>query len=167
MIAFWMAIWAIGLLLLYGAGATVAWVIRGFGGSEQAHQPPWEWRGGIGGGPMAEQMSRPVRAMQVWQILVAAAHERRTLTYGEVARHLGFDGAGVLAQILGLIMTYCQQNGLPPLTVLIVNTDTGLPGSGLTTVADLPKDREAVYRQNWYSRHPVQIADFERIAGAH
>ena len=116
---------------------------------------------------MPEQMSRPVRAMQVWQILIAAAHERRTLTYGEVAGLLGVEGAGVLAQILGLIMTYCQQNGLPPLTVLVVNQDTGLPGSGLTTVEDLPKDREAVYRQDWYSRYPAQIADFERIASGH
>jgi alkylated DNA nucleotide flippase Atl1 len=49
---------------------------------------------------MARRMSRPERAMQVWQILIAAAHERRTLTYGEVAALLGFEGAGVLAQIL-------------------------------------------------------------------
>jgi len=114
---------------------------------------------------MPEQMSRPVRAMQVWQILIAAAHDRRTLTYGEVADLLGFEGAGVLAQILGLIMNYCEQNGLPPLTVLVVNQDSGIPGSGLTTVENLPKDRESVYRQDWYSRYPVQISDFERIAG--
>jgi len=113
---------------------------------------------------MAQRMNRSERAMQVWQILIAVAHERRTITYGEVADLLGFEGAGVLAQILGLIMIYCQTNELPPLTVLVVNQGTGLPGEGLTTVEDLPRDREAVYRQAWYSRFPVQIADFQEIA---
>ena len=113
---------------------------------------------------MAERMNRPARAMQVWQILVAAAHERRTLTYGDLADILGFGGAGVLAQILGLIMNYCKSNNLPPLTILVVNQNTGLPGEGLTTVANLPQDRESVYRYNWYSRFPVQIEDFEKVA---
>lgn len=113
---------------------------------------------------MAERMSRPARAMQVWQILIAAAHERRTLTYGDVADLLGFEGAGVLAQILGLIMTYCKNEQLPPLTVLVVRQETGLPGEGLTTVEDLPRDREAVYRYAWYARFPVQISDFEKIS---
>src|SRR5690349_21563097 len=113
---------------------------------------------------MAEEMNRPARAMQVWQILVAVAHERRTLTYGDVADLLGFEGAGVLAQILGLIMIYCKDNGLPPLTILVVNQQTGIPGEGLTTVQDLPRDREAVYRERWYRRFPVQISDFEAIA---
>jgi len=112
---------------------------------------------------MAQRMSRPARAMQVWQILIAAAHERRTLTYGDVADLLGFDGAGVLAQTLGLIMTYCKNEGLPPLTVLVVKHDTGLPGEGLTTVENLPRDREAVYQYAWYGRFPVQISDFSAL----
>lgn len=38
-------------------------------------------------------MKRSERAMQVWQILVAAAHNRQSLTYGHVAQHLEFEGA--------------------------------------------------------------------------
>jgi alkylated DNA nucleotide flippase Atl1 len=113
---------------------------------------------------MVERMSRPVRAMQVWQVLIAAAHERRTLTYGDVADLLGFEGAGVLAQTLGLIMNYCKKNNLPPLTILVVNKGTGIPGEGLTTVQNLPEDREAVYNEQWYRRSPVQISDFQEIA---
>jgi alkylated DNA nucleotide flippase Atl1 len=109
-------------------------------------------------------MTRSERAMQVWQILVAAAHNRQSLTYGQVADYLGFEGAGVLAQILGQIMNHCKEQGLPPLTCLVVNQDTGLPGSGLSTVEDLPRDREAVYRQNWFSLPPAQIKDFEAQA---
>ncbi|MDP3008861.1 MAG: hypothetical protein Q8N30_07300 [Methylococcales bacterium] len=105
-------------------------------------------------------MKRCERAMQVWQILISAAHNRQTLTYGQVADNLEFDGAGVLSQILGRIMNYCQANGLPPLTCIVVNQTTGLPGAGLTTVANLPIDREAVYNQNWFSLYPAQISDF-------
>lgn len=106
-------------------------------------------------------MTRAQRAMQVWQILVAAAHDRRSLTYGQLATHLGFDGAGVFAQILGCIMSYCESKELPPITCLVVNQDTGVPGSGLTTISKLPEDREMVYRHNWYSMFPVQVSDFE------
>jgi len=106
-------------------------------------------------------MTRSERAMQVWQILVAAAHNRQTLTYGHLARYLEFDGAGVFAQILDLIMKYCRAKGLPPLTCLVVNNETGVPGSGLTTVENLPRDREAVYNTNWFGLTPVQISDFE------
>jgi len=110
---------------------------------------------------MAQSMTRSQRAMQVWQILIAAAHNRQSLTYGQVAEYLQFEGAGVLAQILGQIMNYCKAKGLPPLTCLVVNQETGIPGSGLSTVADLPRDREAVYKTNWYALAPVQIPDFE------
>ena len=51
-------------------------------------------------------MTRSERAMQVWQILVGAAHNRQTLTYGQVAEHFEFEGAGVLSQILNCIMEY-------------------------------------------------------------
>lgn len=109
-------------------------------------------------------MTRSERAMQIWQILISAAHNRQTLTYGQVAEHLEFEGAGVLAQILGCIMRYCAAKGLPPLTCLVVNQSTGLPGAGLTTVENLPTDREAVYSQNWFSLYPVQISDLDAYA---
>ena len=110
---------------------------------------------------MARSMPRSQRAMQVWQILISAAHNRQSLTYGHVARYLEFDGAGVLAQTLGEIMYYCKAKGLPPLTCLVVNKRTGIPGSGLSTVANLPRDREAVYKTNWFALAPVQISDFK------
>lgn len=41
------------------------------------------------------------QALQIWQILIAAASDRRTLTYGILADMLGFKGAGVLGRRLG------------------------------------------------------------------
>lgn len=48
---------------------------------------------------------------------------------------------------------YCQQNQLPPLTVIVVNQKTGLPGEGLTDV-ELNADREAVFNYDWFNLYP-------------
>lgn len=93
------------------------------------------------------------RALQIWQILISKAHNRQTVTYGILADMLGFKGAGTLAHMLGHIMFYCQENNLPPLTVIVVNQDTGLPGEGLTAV-ELNADRERVFQHNWYGVFP-------------
>ena len=104
----------------------------------------------------------PMRALQIWQILISAARNRQLLTYGILASMLGYERAGVLAQPLGHIMYYCQQNELPPLTILVVNQDTGVPGEGLTG-ADLNADRESVFRYDWYSIIPP----LQRNSGKH
>ena len=66
---------------------------------------------------------------------------------------VGYRGAGTLANILGHIMMFCLNNSLPPLTVIVVNKDTGLPGQGLRD-ADLNADRESVYRHDWFAMFP-------------
>lgn len=98
--------------------------------------------------------THPKRALQIWQILISKAANRQTLTYGMLANLLGFQGAGTLAPILGHIMYYCQQNQLPPLTVIVVNQTTGLPGIGLTTVNDLHAERENVFNFEWFALYP-------------
>ena len=109
-------------------------------------------------------MKRTERAMQIWQVLIGAAHSRQTLTYDMLGKLIGM-GAGVLAQTLGYVMDYCEMKGLPPLTVLVVRKDTGEPGTGLTTVGQLNRDREAVYTHEWYKMPPVQVQDFEAWSG--
>jgi hypothetical protein len=86
-------------------------------------------------------MTKVERAMQTWPILLGAAHNRQTLTYTIVADLIGM-GPGTLAQVLDVIMRYCTRHGLPPLTSLVVNKDTGQPGTGLTTLEELNRDRE-------------------------
>jgi hypothetical protein len=78
------------------------------------------------------------------------------MTYGELAQLLGFKGAGTLANMLGHVFYYCKQNTLPPLTALVVNQDTGLPGEGLTGV-DLNRAREEVYAYPWYRIWPPTV----------
>ena len=114
-------------------------------------------------------MKRTERAMQIWQILLGAAHNRQTVTYGQIADHLGLGGAGVLSQTLDLIHHYCVAKELPSITCLVVNQESGIPGSGYDPAVgegSLHAIREEVYRKNWYALFPAQIADFEAIAVA-
>ncbi len=108
----------------------------------------------------SDNPTHPLRALQIWQILIGTAKNRQILTYGILADMLGYKGAGVFAQPLGHIMYYCQQNELPPLTIIVVNQDTGIPGTGLTG-ADLSADRESVFRFDWYGLVPPTPEDLK------
>jgi hypothetical protein len=103
-----------------------------------------------------DEATRPARALQMWQILIGKAHNRQTITYGQLAELLGFHGAGTLAHMLGHLYYYCPQNSLPPLTVLVVNQDTGLPGEGFAD-ADLHRSREQVFGYDWYGVWPPTV----------
>ena len=105
---------------------------------------------------------RSERALQVWQILIPAANNRQTLTYKMVANYLEFRGAGILSQILGRIMHYCERENLPPLTCIVVNQETGEPGNGLTTIDNLMKDRENVYNLNWFALMPPTLEELSQ-----
>ena len=108
-------------------------------------------------------MTRYQRASQIWSLLICAARERKTYTYGDIAEILGFGGAMVTAPILGCIMKYCKEHQLPPLTVLVVNRETGLPGEGLTTLEEVNQDRERVFQFDWFAIEPPQNEDFRRV----
>ncbi len=106
-------------------------------------------------------MTRYQRSSQIWALLICAARERKSYTYGQVGDILGFGGAGVFAPLLGPIMWFCEEKKFPPLTVLVVKQDTGLPGEGLSTLEDVNKDREAVFNFDWFGIEPPQNSDFE------
>jgi hypothetical protein len=108
-------------------------------------------------------MTRGQRAQQIWQVLAGASHNRQVLTYSILAERIG-TGAGTLAPLLGAVMHYCANAGLPPLTVIVVNKETGLPGVGLSTVADLGRDRERVFSTSWDTMLPPSATDFETAA---
>lgn len=106
------------------------------------------------------ERNRPSRALQVWLILISAAHNRQILTYNMLAKLLGYGGAGVFAQILGHVAFYCKNNDLPPLTSLVVNEKTGLPGSGIP-VRDTHKLREDVFNYKWFRIVPPTVEQLQ------
>ncbi|MDR6430736.1 putative restriction endonuclease [Brucella pseudogrignonensis] len=89
------------------------------------------------------------RSIQIYTILVVAAHNRQILTYKIVANLIGYRGAGVLDRQLGLLLHWCEHNNLPPLTSIVVNTKTGIPGEGFQ-LEDMNSAREKVFAFKWY-----------------
>lgn len=110
-------------------------------------------------------MKKFQRALQIWSLLVCAARDRRTYTYGELASILGV-GARGMAQFLDPIMRYCRKKSLPPLTVLVVGKGTGRPGAGLNVKKDVDQERERVFDYDWFKMEPPEIRDFEEAARA-
>jgi len=108
---------------------------------------------------MAE-MSTYERAIQIYQILIGAAHNRQVLTYPILSEKIGVPTQG-LGHHLDHIMRYCSHGGLPPLTVLVVQTDSGKPGEGFTNFEDLHRDREKVFAHDWYRMKPLTVEDMK------
>ncbi len=103
------------------------------------------------------------RALQIWQILVSKASNRQSMTYVNLSDMVG--GSVIprdMGRHLNPIMRYCQINGLPPLTILVVNRRTGEPGQGLSSINALNMDREKVFNYGWFGIVPPTLEEFER-----
>lgn len=108
------------------------------------------------------EMSTYERAIQIYQILIGAAHNRQVLTYPIISKMIGVPQQG-LAPHLGHLMHYCDREGLPPITVLVVQKDSGKPGVGFTTFEDLHRDRERVFAHNWYRMKPLTATALQGV----
>lgn len=55
----------------------------------------------------------------------------KLITYGDLSRQLSFPmNPRNIEQPLGRISFACKDNGLPPISVMVVNKDTMMPGDG-------------------------------------
>jgi putative restriction endonuclease len=93
-------------------------------------------------------MIREERAQQLWSILVLAARNRQILTYEMVAQACGVPAPSV-GDFLRPIQQFCSEHNLPPLTSIIVNKYTGLPGDGFIAAMDVPKAHMDTFDNNW------------------
>ncbi|WP_432737403.1 hypothetical protein [Maridesulfovibrio sp. FT414] len=111
------------------------------------------------------------RAVQIWQILVGCAHNQQLITYGQIAKILGYNGAGTMNELIGRIMYYCQDNKLPPLSILAINIKDGTPGEGFeldTNIFEtLDEARMKVFHTKWYKIIPPSAEEFEDIWKKH
>ena len=107
-------------------------------------------------------MDTAERAAQIWPVLVLAARNRQVLTYSILGRLIGVPQAG-LGQLLEPIQSYCLLSKLPPLTILVVGKDTGLPGSGFIAASDIPRHQALVFEHDWLSSAPPTT---EQLAAA-
>lgn len=85
----------------------------------------------------------------VWDILIANARQRTTITYGEIAPTIETNPLNV-GKALGPIQDFCMASGFPPLTALVINT-RGIPGPGFIAwdVDDVETAQRMVFDFNW------------------
>jgi putative restriction endonuclease len=110
-------------------------------------------------------MTQHERAVQLWSILVLAARNRQILTYDLVSQLSGLP-RHTIGQRLAPVQDYCVACKLPPLTVLVVSEDTGMPGDGFIAAADIPAAQAKVFSHNWFGKAAPTDADFASSLGA-
>lgn len=101
------------------------------------------------------------RAAQIWAVLALAARNRQVLTYDIVGKLVGVPRQG-LGRLLEPIQSYCLLEKLPPLTILVVSGETGLPSTGFIATQDIPKNQLNVFTYDWLGRgapSPEEFAD--------
>ncbi|PWU17369.1 MAG: hypothetical protein C5B50_11460 [Verrucomicrobia bacterium] len=109
-----------------------------------------------------------IRALQAWQYLIAKAANRQLVRYPELAARLGYTDNRPLTPILGQVMYLCSDEGLPPLTIIVVNQD-GTPGPGFTDVprGEFDRKREEVFGYDWFGLVPPSFEDFQSAHNRH
>ena len=83
-------------------------------------------------------MTASVRAALSWPVLAWAATDGQMLTYGILGKLIGVPARG-LGHLLDSIQAYCVKHDLPPLTALVVDADSGMPGTGFNAASEVPE----------------------------
>lgn len=104
-------------------------------------------------------MKREERAQQMWGILVLAARNRQILTYDLLAKATGMMTPDI-GDILRPIQQYCIENKLPALMSIVVNGQTGLPGTGVMAAENVPKAQLEVFNEDLLLHKAPSAADF-------
>lgn len=86
----------------------------------------------------------------IWPLLVSSAARHSTVTYAQIAPIIPTNPLSV-GKALGPIQDYCLDNRLPPLTSIVVQKATGIPGEGFIAwdVDDLTSAHASVFNFNW------------------
>lgn len=89
-------------------------------------------------------------AFRAWNVLVSLAPLSRLITYEELAKQVGIHHR-TSRFLLELVQSYCKENDLPPLTILVVNKQTNEPGAGFTACGhdNLVEGRATVRNRDW------------------
>ncbi len=100
------------------------------------------------------------RAAQIWAVLAWSARSRQALNYEILGRLIGMPRQG-LGRMLEPIQSYCLLNNLPPLTILVVSEESGLPGVGFVAAQDIPATQQRVFAFDWIQHGCPSPEDFE------
>src|SRR5687768_9930952 len=93
-------------------------------------------------------MQIPDRAAQIWAVLAFAATNRQVITYRILGQLIGVPARG-LGQLLEPVQSYCLVHKLPPLTILVVSEESGMPSAGFTAADEIPRNQLSVFQFDW------------------
>jgi hypothetical protein len=113
--------------------------------------------------PKKFQLGRKLaaRALQAYLILISRAANQQTIQYRQLGNMMHFGVGPILAGPLDRIMRWCDREGLPALTTLVIEKATGLPSSGLTTVPgnNFSAEQQRIFAFDWYSIFPPTLKE--------
>ncbi|UYZ85347.1 hypothetical protein MTZ49_07310 [Entomomonas sp. E2T0] len=95
----------------------------------------------------------------LWDTLILIAKNKESITYGNLAKKLGFKHHKKLEKLLKELVIYCTNKGLPRLDYLVSKQSTELP-SGITSSDDTDYNtvKEKIYQHDW-NKEPNPFAD--------
>ena len=104
------------------------------------------------------------KVVKTYLILVGMATRRQTTRYGYLADETGVATRAVGGLCLDPIYQFCQENGFPDLTCIVVRQDTGEPGYSHVGMESLYRNRERVYDFPWLDFAPPTMSQLEAMA---
>ncbi len=108
----------------------------------------------------------PDRSSTLQDALVGLAYNRQTITYEDMSDLMDYGNARTVSIALDPVLRYCQENGLRPLTALVVSKYSGVPGGGFTRqYPDVPRVQQKVYACDWHAIYPPTANEFARLIG--
>ena len=99
---------------------------------------------------MEENINQNQRAFATWEVLKNCAVQKQSITYKELGEQIDIHHRAIRIP-LHIIQNYCLENELPPLSILVFNQITGLPGDGFIAY-DIENSLDGinkVYDFNW------------------
>jgi hypothetical protein len=110
-------------------------------------------------------MKRVDTARIFWSLLTLSAIKRQTLTYHLLAKLVGVP-RNDLGRLLEPIQSYCILGNLPPLTSLVVDSQTGMPGEGFIAASNLPQAQAATFAHDWLTQGVPTAEEFQQAMNA-
>lgn len=105
-------------------------------------------------------MTTQETTVQIWQVLISAAHQRQTLTREALGELIGVTG-GEVAPPLGDLARCCAANGWPPLTALVLSPAAAGAAGGQPAAGDAGADQQRVYEHRWFTMPPLTVVALE------
>ena len=86
------------------------------------------------------------RAMQLWSVLVLAARNQQLLGYATLADLTNLPNQ--MGNFLKPVAEYCDRNGVPQITSIVVSQENGIPGEYYPGL-DAAKDQAKSFVYDW------------------